>query len=351
MTVRWAELCAGSGATTLQLLGGSRAAPVVTWMGGKRRLAAPILAAMGLDLRDPRVEGVLLADAGPWGWVWPALLDPRLAGEVAAVLRGWEGEDPQDLWRRLAAAPPADAVSVRAAGWLWLQGRSAPGVPLWWSSEHDGWRMGPEAARQRASGKPARQKGLNAAGAGGIMSPATVGRRVDDVAAMVATWLCLQAGGWQGRPVTVTPERWVTHGYARPSREAEAKAGPCWSPTTVRRRVQSIPRAPGWHVYHGDAGDLLDLLLGWATHVYIDPPYVGRTGYGWDLRRDRLLDLVTTLAAAGIVVAVSEAEPLDLPGWHHVDLTGCARKGSSAEWLTLSAAPAEVPAEQLALGW
>lgn len=93
--IRWAELCAGAAATTLQLLGGSKVSPVVSWMGGKRRYAAGILGAMGLQPAQQGVESVLLADAGPWGWVWPVLLEQTSARAVAEVLRKWEGQDPR----------------------------------------------------------------------------------------------------------------------------------------------------------------------------------------------------------------------------------------------------------------
>ncbi len=46
---------------------------------------------------------------------------------------------------------------------------------------------------------------------------------------------------------------------------------------------------------------------------------------------------------AGATVAVSEAEPLELDGWHHVELT---RPGGKPEWLTLSREPARLPEKQ-----
>lgn len=429
--IRWAELCAGAAATTLQLLGGARVAPVCSYMGGKRRYAPSILAAMGLQPSQPGVESVLLCDAGPWGWVWPTLLDPETSRAVAEVLRGWESQDPRELWDELASKPPSSDLHERSAGWLWLQARAASGVPVWWSEERhqvvcadhatgrvqragqtSDWRMGEEPSKARRGDRtlsqtgggrweasngdgdlgpvgqkdagwvasdgrgdprPAGQRGdhtwqqgseggrppqpagqrnvkpSSLRGCGGIMHPATLARRIETVADLVATWLCLQAGGWQGKPITVKEGRWVTHGYARPSLAAQSRSGSCWSVARVRAAVEGLPSAPGWSVYHGDAGDLVDALTGWATHVYIDPPYVGRTGYGWDIERERLLQLAVALANAGAVVAISEAEPLPLEGWHHVDLTSLGRRGSKAEWLTLSRPPASVPAEQLGL--
>ena len=52
---------------------------------------------------------------------------------------------------------------------------------------------------------------------------------------------------------------------------------------------------------------------------------------------------------AGAVVCVSEAEPLPLDGWHHVEITG-ARVGQKRtfskqkrEWLTMNPEPEKVP--------
>ena len=131
----WVEPFAGAAACALRLVGGKDLAPPVAWMGGKRRLARAILDAMGVPDSPP--SRVLLADAGPWGWVWPLLLRPTDAAAVAGVLRSWAGEHPRDLWQRLAAQPPAEDLHERAAQWLWLQARSASGVPIWW----DGWRL------------------------------------------------------------------------------------------------------------------------------------------------------------------------------------------------------------------
>ena len=88
---------------------------------------------------------------------------------------------------------------------------------------------------------------------------------------------------------------------------------------------------------------------------FVDPPYQGTTGYGTELPRADVLDLARRWDAAGATVCISEAEPLPLEGWHHVEITGC-RVGQKrtfsrqqAEWLTLNRAAAWKPAEQLGL--
>ncbi len=95
-----------------------------------------------------------------------------------------------------------------------------------------------------------------------------------------------------------------------------------------------------------------------GTVAYMDPPYVGTTGYASDLPRADVVALARRWAAAGATVCVSEAEAIpDLvaEGWHAVRIDG-ERVGQrrtfsrqQAEWLTLNRAPAWVPSVQGAL--
>jgi len=59
-----------------------------------------------------------------------------------------------------------------------------------------------------------------------------------------------------------------------------------------------------------------------------------------------VLALAQRWQAGGAVVAVSEAVPLEIDGWHQIELT---RPGGKPEWLTLSRTPARLPERQLAL--
>jgi len=86
--------------------------------------------------------------------------------------------------------------------------------------------------------------------------------------------------------------------------------------------------------------------------AYIDPPYKDTTGYGHDLTRTEVMALAMKWSDAGADVYISEAEPIDLPGWYHVDITRC-RQGQKrtfskqqAEWLTCSKEPAWLPPQQ-----
>lgn len=81
--------------------------------------------------------------------------------------------------------------------------------------------------------------------------------------------------------------------------------------------------------------------------VYLDPPYLDTTGYGPDdLGRDDVVMLATKWAGAGAQVIVSEAEPLDIPGWHHTEITaqrvGKRSSWQRREWVTSSAPPVQM---------
>lgn len=318
MTWTWAEPFAGAGACALRAVGGPDLSPPVAWMGGKRRYARAILDAMGAPETPP--SRVLLADAGPWGWVWPLLLEPGDAARVARVLRSWAGEHPRELWQRLAARPPYKRVHERAAQWLWLQARSASGVPIWW----DGWRhVAPDGRAARDRGEDLRWPGHRAER---------------------ARWVA--RGGWRfdARPGDAAPDR-----AAGPAGETNGRTGGMVNPSTIAERIEAIARAfrcVATVVHHGDVGEVVPVP---GAFVLLDGPYENATGYGWGIGRAAYLELGGRWLDAGAeVVALCEAVPLDLPGWHHLDLT---REGAKPEWLTLSRAPARVPERQTALAF
>lgn len=293
--LRFAELFAGSAAVSLRLLArGMR--PPISYMGAKTGYASAILATLGLRPGQGADE-VLLVDAGPWGETWRALLDQGARRRACEVLRAWEGEDPVELWRRLAARPPAADPGERAAQYLWVQGRSASNVPVWWDGEkwaQDGrTRVKDAVQRGRWYGSAVRQACPSGGGAGvlrGLLHPATVAQRLEAIGA--------------------TP----------------------WPRTRV---LSSHPEPPA------DAS-------GWV--VYLDPPYVDCTSYAADCPRADVVALARAWSEAGAVVAVSEAEPLEeLAGWHVLDLTGVRRGATKAEWLTMNREPAWRPHRQIGL--
>ncbi len=286
------ELCLGAGAVLLALLDPTLV-PFCGYMGGKRKLSRPILRhGFGLQPGDGARE-IVIAEAGPLGWVWSELMSLERAEAVAKVLLGWEGRGPVELWNDLVAAPPSEDRAVRAAQVLWIQGRMATCCPVIWEGER--WEMGD---KPRRSGRPSRQivqmdghaveraqraakgKGFNAAGAGGLLLPATVAGRVLAIA----------------RALSRQPVRFVHGDYAN-----------------------AIP-----------AGD----LGGWD--IYWDPPYQGATSYAVDLPRERVLRDAQDLRARGAQLTISEAAPLPIRRWRHIELT---REGGKPEWLTCSRWP------------
>ena len=92
-----------------------------------------------------------------------------------------------------------------------------------------------------------------------------------------------------------------------------------------------------------------------GTICYMDPSYVGTTGYADNLGRAEVIAIARRWAAAGATVAISEAEPIPelvAEGWHAVEITG-ERIGQKrvfskqqAEWVTLNQPPAWVPPTQ-----
>lgn len=330
--------------------------PPVSWMGGKRRLAHRIMELLGLTPGQRLL--FVLGDASWWGWVWPLCLDPVSGPVVCRWLRAWQGEDPRALWFRLRdAGPPADPLE-RAAGLLWLQGRAASGVPVWWEGDEivsmDGHGRGPyrawqataqpklvqwastkvdEAGQTRATeprllasdgrgvGRPpghrgdkaaakkqACGKGFNAAGAGGMVNPVTIADRLDAIRQAVLR-------------LSFAPMhlRWRQDAYGPPCFHAEPGHGRA---TTVQ---------------HCDA---LDLVREWAprlgqrARIYLDPPYKDATGYPVTCPRDHVLAIAEESARHGGRVVLSEAVGLAAelgPGWRQVQL----RRGPKPEWVTL----------------
>lgn len=118
-------------------------------------------------------------------------------------------------------------------------------------------------------------------------------------------------------------------------------------PRTVAPVIfDALPELPGCIV--PDATEVEPERLPEGSWAYIDPPYVGTTGYAHDLPRAQVVRLARLWRDAGAHVAISEAEPIaDLvaEGWHAHELTG-ERVGQKRtfskqqrEWLTMTRAP------------
>ena len=168
----------------------------------------------------------------------------------------------------------------------------------------------------------------------------------------VARWAWVNRRAWKGDPEHGYMDAWAAKPVADPARQ-----GHRWMPEQPAPLIEALSMMPA--TITADARGIepgVDLPAG--TVAYIDPPYMGTTGYGHDLPRADVVALARRWAAAGATVAISEAEPiadLTAEGWHAVRIDG-ERKGQKrtfsrqqAEWLTLSRPPAWTPSEQCGL--
>ena len=356
-------------------------------MGNKAGYAAVILAALGL-----RSGG----GAGAYWWAEAdadvaALLraypDAALLRRIAEIIRGWAGEEPRALWERLRAerkarGPRADAEGVagfiQASGLSYVQGVGdatgfvAPGQrrqDVSCQADADRCHRLAEYAVVAASNRlihvaddgtgELRNTGDGGTTFGGrefATAPGEVAARFEGMAYDVAA-----AAAAAARTMPQAQARGATDGdflpriapsgvvrYApdapAPGMDALARAGG-WPPVRVTR---SIPTAAEVADALGTPGDLSDVV------VYMDPPYIGTTGYAHDLGRDEVVRIAYDFDRLGAVVAISEAEVV-IPDWHAVEITG-GRRGQKrtfsrqqAEWLTLNREPAHRVAVQTGL--
>ena len=121
----------------------------------------------------------------------------------------------------------------------------------------------------------------------------------------------------------------------------------------------SLARCPTFPAItvHPDAREVDPAGIPAGSVVFIDPPYVGTTGYGHDLPREAVVEMARTWKAAGALVCICEQEPLPAlmaEGWHALDITSTRKGqkrtfGGTREWLTMSEPPKWKPAEQMGL--
>jgi len=304
----------GMGGAWLPLYG-EHLVPPAAYMGGKRRLAREILAVLGLSVGRP--VPCVLADASWLGWLWPVVLDAETGPTVSAILRSWRGEDPRALWFRLRDAGPAEDVAEAAAQLLWLQARAASGVPVWWSSDRDargpGYNTGQQARDDRRR----------------LVQHAST--QIDD------------AGQREAREPRLV--QWADEGSTRPNAGKGYHAGGAGGnrgggivdPGTIAARLDAIRAAVrDATILHTDA---LTLTTEWAPRlgsralVYLDPPYVGATGYPSVCPRAEVLTIAETWARHSASVVISEAVGLvaDLgSAWSELRLIS----GRKQEWIT-----------------
>ena len=369
------EFPAGLAAVSLRLHGGEHCRPPISRMGNKAGYSAVILAALGL--RSGGGAGAYWwaeadADVGALLRAYP---DAALLRRVAEIIRGWADEEPRSLWERLRAERKARGPREDAEGTAefmqvqaWTNGpgnvfggriiQSPNGgthYPLTSGALSERCHRLAEYAMIAASNRLINIAGpdLTNTGVGGttfggeeFATPAReVGDRFEGMAREVAGFAVEQA--W-----TPQPDRYVgpdftsfTAANANAIGTRTRRLASHWPPVRVTR---AIPTAAEVADALGTPGDLEDVV------VYMDPPYLGTTGYLHDLGRDEVVRIAYEFDRLGAVVAISEAE-IVIPDWRAVEITG-GRKGQKrtfsrqqAEWLTMNRDPAHRVAVQTGL--
>ena len=353
------ELCAGTAALSLRLHR-RHARPPVSRMGAKTGYADAILRVLGLRPGQGAAHYLWCEPDPGVRLLLEAYRDPGLAQEAAAIIRGWADEEPRALWERLRAEGPPRGVDAGEVA-RWMQTRAwcfRPGVIE--SGFRDPYGGFSGAAKDR--GCEGGTDGLTCAGLASRADtlpalPATItpdARRVDP--REVARWGLL--GEWafrRGEPASgpAGDSRWLDGPWRDQSGAIVGKRVGVTA-TSVGGRYEHVPALPATITPDARAIEPgVDLPAG--TVAYMDPPYLGTTGYGHDLQRSEVVALARRWSAAGAMVAISEAEPIgDLvaEGWHAVRIDG-ERMGQKRtfskqkdEWLTLSNAPTWTPKTQ-----
>ena len=346
------ELCAGTAALSLRLHArGAR--PPVSRMGAKTGYADAILRVLGLA-PGARAAHYLWCEPDPGvRLLLEAYRDADLARAAAAHIRGWADEEPRALWERLRAeGPPVlPATGAEVARWVvtgqWAYRRMEP--ESGWCSV--GVARGDEPIHE-GDRKPARNiagdmQALDALPAtitpdARTVDPREVARVVQNMASneLINVAWNEEKGRWQNTGAGGTTFGGAI-GYGADRSPAKLDALPVM-PATI---------AP-------DAREVHPPALPPGTVCYMDPPYVGTTGYASDLPRCEVVTLARRWHAAGAVVCISEAEPipeLTADGWHSVRIDG-ERVGQArtfsrqkSEWLTLCHPPAWRPSVQAGL--
>ena len=86
---------------------------------------------------------------------------------------------------------------------------------------------------------------------------------------------------------------------------------------------------PGIWYSRGTRAETVPVEVDGPTLVYIDPPYNGVTGYRSSFYRDEVVRFARAWHAAGASVLVSEAKPLELPGFQCTKLNRSTKAGAS----------------------
>lgn len=346
------ELCAGTAALSLRLHArGAR--PPVSRMGAKTGYADCILRVLGLA-PGARAAHYLWCEPDPGvRLLLEAYRNADLARAAAAIVRGWADEEPRALWERLRAEGPprlpatGAEVAREVARWAFVAGGSMMGDGSGiFAGNLLGWTGTDHGAGAKASLSERLPRALDRVH--GVPATITPDARTVDPRE-VARWAVV--GGWSFR--AGEPDSGFNRSEAEGHPESHKHPRDC---QRLSAELDALPALPA--TIHPDAREVHPPALPPGTIAYMDPPYVGTTGYASDLPRSEVVTLARRWHAAGAVVCISEAEPIPelvADGWHAVRIDG-ERQGQKrtfskqqAEWLTLSDAPAWRPSVQAGL--
>ena len=346
------ELCAGLASVSLVLQGGRHARPPVSRMGNKRGYAEAILWACGLR-QGQGAHRFLWCEPDPGcSALLRAYGQPEVLREAAEIIRGWADEDPRELWERLKAEGPirsgeADEVARGLLTAAWGGHRQDLSV-----GRSAGF-MGPRPELNDGDNKGITATGLASKVDTSPTFPAITvapdAREIDP--REVARWSFVHQGSFQNKG----PDAGIGRPQGKPGGDGFGAKRPL-----TEEIPDSLARCPTFPAItvSPDAREIDPPALPAGSVVFIDPPYVGTTGYGHDLPRAAVVEMARRWKDAGALVCISEQEALPelmAEGWHALDITS-TRKGQKrtfskqqAEWLTMSEAPRWRPAVQVGL--
>jgi hypothetical protein len=294
-------------------------------MGSKQGYAGAILEVLGLRSGQGAESFLWCEPDDGCRALLQAYPQPDILREAAEIIRSWAEEDPRALWERLRAEGP-------------IRGCSGAEVARWARivTSNRLINLDPETWKNTGAG------GSTHGGDDFSTGAEDLARGFEGVSAREVGRFALVTGqSVEKRP---TGAYWFTRPNGEGQKSADGYAQdfdtltPGWPPVTVCSDAREV-----------DPGQLPE-----GTVAYMDPPYQGTTGYGHDLDRDAVVALARRWADAGAVVCISEAEPIEALGWHHVEITGCRKGqrrtfGGTHEWLTLNREPCWRPSVTLDL--
>lgn len=401
------ELCAGTAALSLRLAH-PRARPPVSRMGAKTGYADAILRCMGLHPGQGADHYLWCEPDAGVRLLLHALRDREIATKAAAIIASWKDEDPRALWERLraegpAVCPPVDPREVARwqvvvgsmwvhkqdgrplSGWVWCNDKpkprehaqrlaTTPTLPA--TIAEDARKIDPRevarvariiSANRLVNPDPGTWKNTGNGGYrhGGAEFCTPIGRLADAMAAVPQVdGAAVVDDARAVDPREVARWSWITghvdaHGINLKPQYDPDYLGPwnsCAPSEWLRARLDALPAVDA--TITDDARPVEPPQLPPGVIAYIDPPYLGTTGYAHALPRSEWLPVVRRWRDAGALVVVSEAEPIpDLmaEGWHAVEITG-ERKGQKRtfskqqrEFLTMSEPPRWRPSVQESL--